>query len=78
MKIVETTYNLELTKNEIEKIVKALAYECEYEAEQIAELKESTKQEDHIRLSNIKKSFNEFKELRNFMANIIGVHYMGD
>lgn len=78
MKIVETIYNLELTKSEIEKIVNALAYECEHEAERIAKLKESTKQEDHIRLNNIKKYLNEFKELRNLMANIIGIHYMGD
>lgn len=78
MRVTETTYSVELTKTEIENIVKALAYECEYELEKIGELKQSTKQEDHIKLSNIKKIFEEYKALRNAMGQIIGITYMGE
>lgn len=77
MEIKETKYNLELTKEEIEIIVKALICECEYRAEQIAELKESKVAEDVQKCCKLKEEYQPYRQLRNDMGHVIGTSFMG-
>lgn len=75
MRITETTFGIELTKSEIELITNALNYECEYEKEKIAELKQSHDACDHAEWPKIEKTLQEYKRLREEMGKLIGVTF---
>lgn len=77
MKRVETRFTLELTEEEVTRVMKALASECEYLGEQIAELKNSNKREDVIKCSEIKKDYELVRSLRNGFGNVVGTSFMG-
>ena len=77
MKLTNRTYTLELTHEEIDMIRFALNCEVEYRREQIAEKKQSTEQKDHIEANKMELELAKYKELRNDMASLIGITYMG-
>lgn len=84
MEIKKTKYELELTKEEIEMIVKALSCECEYRGEQIMELESYIKdtsnhnsQEDTIKRCELIKEYEPYRKLLGEVGGIIGVFFSG-
>ena len=78
MKTVETKYNLEFTKEEIELLVKALNGECKCRGERIANLKDSTAQDDCIRRCKLIEEYRPYRKLLGELGDIIGMHFMGN
>lgn len=78
MEIKNVKYELEFTKGDIEIVVGALNKAYMETMNKSAEYKKSNEAKDHALANSLDEYNRDVKNIRNTLADLIGIHFMGN